>query len=121
MKIYVYLQYYLARQAEVFVVDVNVVAPLFGNIVLREYGDYRAYRLAGGAVDALIRMDEILVVFVLGVDAVHRANIYAGAVFEVNTGFCNDIGHFSGVLLFLADVQLTHRPKAVPKGCAQRL
>ena len=55
----------LSRQTEVFVIDVDEVAPLFGNVVLGEYGDNRAYRLACRAVNALVGMDVILVVLVL--------------------------------------------------------
>jgi hypothetical protein len=89
----------LPRQSEVFVVEVYEVAPLFGDVVFGEDGDYRANRLAGGAVDAFVRVNEILIVLVFGVNAVHRTDIHAGAVLQVNTRLGYDIGHLYEFLL----------------------
>ena len=89
----------LSREAEVFVVKVDEVAPFLGNVVLGEDGDHWAHRLAGGTVDALVRMNEILVVFIFSVDAVHGADIHAGAVLQVYARLGYDIGHLYEFLL----------------------
>src|SRR5699024_4890361 len=74
-------------------VDVRlvVVGPLLRRIVLVVDGLYRAYRLAGTAVDAFVRLD-VQHPFAL-VDAVDRTLVDTTLVLEVHTGFGDHIGH----------------------------
>jgi hypothetical protein len=61
-----------------------VLAPLARQVILVVDSLNRANRLAGPAVHALIRVDVKHAVALI--DAVHRAFINAGFVFDVNTG-----------------------------------
>ena len=90
---------HLPRQSEVFVIQVDEAAPFFRYVILGEDRDYGTHRLAGGAVDALIGMNEVLVVLIFSVDAVHRTDVHAGAVLKVNTRLGYDIGHLYYILL----------------------
>src|SRR5450756_1209551 len=67
------------------------VGPLLGDVVLVEDGLDRADRLAGPAVDALVRLDvERSLPFV---DAVDRALFDAGPVQHVDARLGDDVGH----------------------------
>src|SRR5664280_2712327 len=67
------------------------VGPLPGDVVLVEDGLDRADRLAGAAVDALVRLDvERSLPFV---DAVDRALFDAGSVQHVDARLGDDVGH----------------------------
>src|SRR5262249_42658846 len=71
------------------VVDLHERRPLIRKRVLREDRLDRALRLAGAAVDALLRIDDKDPVGL--VDAVHRTDVHAGAVFDVDTGLGDDV------------------------------
>src|SRR5581483_317151 len=73
------------------VVDAHEGVPLVGERVLREDRLDRALRLAGAAVDALLRVDDEDPIRL--VDAVHRADVHAGFVFDVDAGFGDDVRH----------------------------
>src|SRR5215469_1625880 len=78
---------------EELLVDVRVLLPLGGQFVVDEDGLDRADGLAGAAVDALIRMDvEHRVALV---DAIHRADLDAGLVLDVDAGFRDHIRHLA--------------------------
>src|SRR5260221_6263439 len=69
-------------------VDLRVRSSLRGDLVLGEDRVHRAFRLAGAAVDALVRVDEELPVDAfLVVDAIHRADRHARDVEEVDARF----------------------------------
>src|SRR5579885_3693311 len=73
--------------------------PLFRQVVERENGRHRADRHAGAAVDALDRIDVqhlrlgVIGLVLFGMDAVHRAGVYARGIFGSNAGFCNHVCH----------------------------
>jgi len=76
--------------------------PVVWHIIFREDGVYRALRLAGTTVDALIWVDEHGELEGAGlwlrlVDALHRAHINTGLILSVDARFGNDVGH--GILL----------------------
>ena len=73
------------------VVDLDERLPLVGERVLREDRLDRALRLARAAVDALLRVDHEDPVGL--VDAVDRADVDAGAVFDVDAGLGDDVRH----------------------------
>lgn len=60
-------------------------------IFLWEYRRHWALGFTSATVNAFIGMD-IKLIFTL-VDAVHRTDINAGAIFDADTSFCNYIGH----------------------------
>src|SRR4051812_39616159 len=72
-------------------VDRRELLPLTGHVVLVEDRGHGAGRLAGTAVDALIGLDvqhpRTLV------DAVDGTFVHAGAVFDVDAGLCDRVGH----------------------------
>lgn len=74
--------------------------PVLRHVVLRENGVHGALRLAGAAIDALIRVDEHRQVlrsrlrFSL-IDAFDRADVHAGGVLRGDAGFGDDVGHGS--------------------------
>src|SRR3954454_16640725 len=77
-------------------VDAEERLPLLGQRVLGEDRLHRALGLAGPAVDALLGVDdEDPVGFV---DAVERADVHAGAVFDVDAGLGDDVGHATPTL-----------------------
>ncbi len=90
-----------ARLLVVLRVDLDVVLPLVGQLVLGKAGVDRACLDAGVAVDALLRIDvELGHLVVVGlfwsrVDAVDRADFDAGIVLGVDAGFGDDVGHGS--------------------------
>ena len=80
-------------------VDLDVLRPLRGHGALLEDRAHRAGRLAGAAVNALLRVDlehinAVEVVFALSwMNAVHRAYIHAGSIFDTDTGLRDYIRH----------------------------
>jgi len=78
------------------VVDLHEWFPLLGQRVLREDRLDRAFRFAGAAVNALLRIDHEDPSGL--VDAVHGADVDAGAVFDVDAGLGDDVRH--GDLLY---------------------
>jgi len=66
---------------------------LAGDLVFGEYCIDGTLGLAGAAVDALIRIDEVLLVIVGGINAVDRAHGDATGVFHVDARLGDDIGH----------------------------
>src|SRR3954454_9428183 len=73
------------------VVDRHERLPLLRQRVLGEDRLDRALRLAGAAVDALLRVDHEDPAGL--VDAVHGADVDAGLVFDVDAGLADDVGH----------------------------
>ena len=55
----------------------------------------RTFRLAGTAVYAFFRIDVQHTFAILGVDAIHRANIYTTLIHHVNAWLCDNVGHTS--------------------------
>lgn len=68
-----------------------VVRPLFRKVVFIVDGFHRANRLAGATVDTLIRVDIEHPIALI--NAVNRALIYTGPIFNVDAGKSNYIGH----------------------------
>src|SRR3954447_26299489 len=81
-------------------VDLDVLLPLVGNLVLGEARVDRAGLDAGVAVDALLGVDvELLDVVVVGlvrrrVDAVDRAHLDARVVLGADARLGDDVGHW---------------------------
>ena len=73
------------------VVDRDEGVPLVGKRILGEDRLDRALRLTGAAVDALLGVDHEDPARL--VDAVHRANVHTGLVFDVDAGFGDDVRH----------------------------
>lgn len=90
--------------AVVIFIDLREWTPLGGEIVECEDCGNRAHRYAGATIDALLRIYielrslSKLALVLPGMDAIHRASIYASGILHANTGFCDDISHsfFSG-------------------------
>jgi putative transposase len=82
-------------------VDLDVVLPLVGQLVLGEAGVDRAGFDAGVAVDALlgvdVELDDRVVVGLVGrrVDAVDGTDLHAGVVLRVDAGLGDDVGQWS--------------------------
>ena len=85
----------IIAQFEIFGVDIDKTALIFGHVFFGEDGLNRAFRLAGATVNALIGVDvEHGFAFAVdGMDAIDRANLNTGLVFYVDTGFSDIIGH----------------------------
>src|SRR6185437_6338690 len=79
------------RAVAVGVVDLHERLPLRRERVLREDRLDRALRLAGAAVDALLGVDHEDALEL--VDAVDRADVHAGEVFDVDAGLGDDVRH----------------------------
>src|SRR4051794_24093135 len=100
-------------------VDLGVLRPLLGELVLGEAGVHRAGFDAGVAVDALIRIDEELldgvVVGLVGrrVDAVDGADLYAGIVLLADARLCDDV--CQGAYSFPKVVVAIAAPKWAPR------
>src|SRR5262249_47921914 len=73
------------------VVDLHERLPFLGQRILREDRLDGALRLAGAAVDALLRIDDEQPVGL--VDAVGRADVDARPVLDVDAGLGDDVGH----------------------------
>ena len=73
----------------------DVVAPFGGHIRVREDRLHRTLGLARPAVDALIRVDEVLVVGL--VDAVHGAHLDAARVLCADARLRDYVGHHSAL------------------------
>src|SRR5437870_5719112 len=78
---------------EVDLVDVDELHLRGGHVLLRKNRVDRTGIDTGAAVDALVGVDVHHAVLVGLVDAVHRANLDAGLVLEVDAGLRDDIGH----------------------------
>src|SRR6266849_6257776 len=78
---------------EIVRVDLDVFAPLLRNFVLGEDGVDGARINASAAVDALIRIDEIHGRGLVGVNTVHRTDLYARGIFHPDAGLNDDISH----------------------------
>src|SRR5581483_9096072 len=74
-------------------IHLDEVLPLVRHGVFGEDSAHRADRLAGAAVDALIRIDVVLGIAVGRMDAIHRADLDARSVFHPNTWFSDHISH----------------------------
>src|SRR5690242_17143464 len=85
--------------AKVLRVALGVFLPLLRQIIEGENRGDRADRHAGAAINALDRIDVkhllrgVLIVVLLGMDAVDRAGINASRVLRANAGFCYDVSH----------------------------
>src|SRR4051794_25420193 len=80
-----------ARTLEHFAIDLDVLLEVRGHVLFRKYRGDRTLRLAGTAVDALVRMDVEL--FRSLVNAIDWTYIDAGAVFRILAGFGYYVGH----------------------------
>jgi hypothetical protein len=78
---------------EIVRVDLQVLGPLFGQVVLEEDRFNRTDLGANPAVNAFIRINEIHLRVIVRMNAVNRADFDAGGVFGSNTRLCNYIGH----------------------------
>src|SRR5687768_16980056 len=90
---------------EMNAVFLNVVGPFGGNVCIRENRRNRAFRLAGATIDALVRMDVILVFTFI--DAVHRTDFYAACVLGTNARLGNNVWH-PAKILFLSRSDAIH-------------
>src|SRR6266481_6023154 len=91
----------------VTLVGLNVSVPFLRHIFLREDGRHRTDRNTGAAVNALSGIDvqlrhfiERRAAIVIGaafrrMDTIHRAHIHTGSVLGSDTGFSDDVGHWS--------------------------
>src|SRR5579859_5545120 len=86
-------------RGEIVGVDLGVVLPLVRDRILGKDRGHRAFRLAGSAVDALVGVDEVHRVLVLGVDAVDRADVDAACVLDADARLGDDVGHGKCVLV----------------------
>lgn len=104
---------------EVVHVDLDILSFVCWNRTLLEDGANWARRLAGAAVDTLIRIDEeLLHVFVVaftfsGVNTVHWTDIDTRAIFKTHTGAGNHVRHRRNHLLIRLFRILANLP---PKG-----
>src|SRR5579862_4068197 len=78
---------------EVVGVDLDVLTPFRRRFRFFEDRVHRALRNARSAIDALIGMDVVHVVLVLGVNAVHWAHLNASRVFHSDAWLGDDVGH----------------------------
>ena len=72
--------------------------PLLGEVVFEENRFDRADFGADAAVNAFCRIDEILFLFVVGMNAIDWTDLDAGCIFRPDAGLGDDIGHGSGLL-----------------------
>src|SRR5215211_2176770 len=92
-------RYRLRAPGEVLDVDVRVLRPLLGELILGEAGVDRAGLDAGVAVDALLGVDvqhlDLVVVRLVRrrVDAVDGADLDAGVVLLPDAGLGDHVGH----------------------------
>src|SRR3990172_3646921 len=71
----------------------DVPLPLLRHVVLEVDRVHGTDRLAGGAVDAGVGVDVVLLVLFRGVDAVDGADVDAAGVLGADAGFGDDVGH----------------------------
>jgi hypothetical protein len=90
-----------ARQFEPIGVLVNILAPIFGHIFIRENRGHGAFGYARAAVNAgigvnvqLKRSGKTFFVFAQ-VNAVHGANVHTCGVFGGNARFCDCKSHWN--------------------------
>ena len=72
--------------------------PLLWEVIFKEDRFDRADFGADAAIDALGRVDEILFLFVVRVNAIDRTDLDAGCIFRPDAGLGDDVGHGSGLL-----------------------
>ena len=82
---------------EVVLVDLGVVLPLVRYRILGEDRAHRTHGLTRAAVDAFIGMDEVHVVRVGRINAVHRTDIEAACILHIDAWFRDHIRHFESV------------------------
>src|SRR5439155_22841483 len=76
---------------EELLVQLDEALPLIGRLVFREDRLHWAHRLAGAAVDALVRVDvEHRLAFI---DAIHRTDLDTGLVLHVDAWLGDDVRH----------------------------
>lgn len=80
-------------RCEELLVHFGKFGPLFGKVFFCEDGVDGAGIYAQGAVDAVRRINVELGILVATMDAVHRADINASLVFDVDAGLSDDVGH----------------------------
>jgi hypothetical protein len=92
--------HYQARTTRDHLFFIKIVAvlrkkrgPLLRQIILEEDRLDRANLGADTTVDAFVRIDEVLVSIVIGMDAVDWADLDAGPIFQSDAWFGDDIGH----------------------------
>ena len=73
------------------VVDLHEGFPLIRERILGEDRLYRAFGFASAAVDALLGVDDEHAIRL--VDAINRAHVQTGLVFDVDAGLGDDVGH----------------------------
>src|SRR6266516_5476809 len=76
-------------------VELGVLGPLVRHRGVVENRRHGALRLAGAALDALVRADEEhpVELFVLDVDAADRTDVDAGLILDVHAGLGDGVGH----------------------------
>jgi hypothetical protein len=84
---------------EMVAINLDIILPFFGQFFFGKYGRHGTNGLACAAINALIgiyvelhRVCKSLLILPW-VNAVHRANINAGSVLNIDAGFGNYIGH----------------------------
>src|SRR5947208_168018 len=78
---------------EVVRVDLDEALPFVRQVRLEEDRLDGALRRADAAVDALVRIDEVHVVVIGGVDAIHGADLDTGRILHTDAWLSNNIGH----------------------------
>src|SRR6476660_9691431 len=92
------------------VVDLHERLPLVRQRVIRKDRLHRTFRFAGTAIYALLGIDhEDALGFV---DAVDRADVHAGLVFDVDAGLGDDVGHGRRPTLLKRSVRQRPEPRA---------
>jgi hypothetical protein len=105
-------------------INPDIVIPFVGHFCFWKNGHYGTYGFACAAINALIRIYVKLhcvckTLFIFpGMNAVHRADINAGSVFNINAGLSNYIGHrissaFPGILDRQKDVCKSKQSESV--------
>ena len=72
-------------------IDLDELAHISGDVFLREDRGYRALGLAGAAIDALVRVNEELLLPLI--NAIDGADIDARLVFDADARFNDDVRH----------------------------
>ncbi len=76
---------------EPLTVLLDVALPLLGDVILEVDRVHRAYGLAGGAIDAGVWVDVVLLVVFAAVDAIDGADVDAALVLGADAGFRDDV------------------------------